>query len=78
MDIEMNKMKNGFNEVIWEFHSTGDVMNDTLTNEIQYRIKATKYTLVVDDCSYVRHSPTYKPMRCGSLQLCDTLSKLQT
>jgi hypothetical protein len=32
----------------------------------------------VDDCSYVRHSPAYKPVRCGSLQLCETFSRLQT
>ena len=25
----------------------------------------------VDDCSYVRHSPSYKLVRCGSLQLCE-------
>jgi hypothetical protein len=27
--------------------------------------------LSVDDYSYVRHSPSYKPVRCGSLQLCE-------
>jgi hypothetical protein len=32
--------------------------------------------LDVDDCSYVRHSPAYKPMRCGSLQLCESFSQL--
>jgi hypothetical protein len=32
--------------------------------------------LNVDDCSYVRHSPAYKPMRCGSLQLCKSFSQL--
>jgi hypothetical protein len=30
----------------------------------------------VDDCNYVRHSPAYKPMRCGSLQLCESFSQL--
>jgi hypothetical protein len=30
----------------------------------------------VDDCSYVRHSPTYKPVRCGSLHLCESFSQL--
>jgi hypothetical protein len=33
---------------------------------------------IVDDCSYVRHSPSYKPVRCGSLQLCESFSSLQT
>jgi len=27
----------------------------------------------VDDCRYVRHSPSYKLVRCGSLQLCETI-----
>jgi len=30
----------------------------------------------VDECSYVRHPPAYKPMRCGSLQLCKSFSQL--
>jgi hypothetical protein len=34
--------------------------------------------LTVDDCSYVRHSQSYKPVRCGSLHLCETFSILQT
>jgi hypothetical protein len=33
---------------------------------------------LVDDYSYVRHSPAYKPVRCGSLHLCDIFSSLQT
>jgi hypothetical protein len=31
---------------------------------------------VVDECSYVRHSSAYKPVRCGSLQLCESFSQL--
>jgi hypothetical protein len=40
METEMGKMKHGFNEVIQECQSTADVMTDTLTNDIQDRLKA--------------------------------------
>jgi hypothetical protein len=30
----------------------------------------------VYDCSYVRHFPAYKLVRCGSLQLCESFSQL--
>jgi hypothetical protein len=30
----------------------------------------------VDECSYVRHSPSYKLVRCESLQLCESFSQL--
>jgi hypothetical protein len=42
------------------------------------RFSSTIWSSFVDDCSYVRHSPAYKPVRCGSLQLCESFSSLQT
>jgi hypothetical protein len=33
---------------------------------------------LADDCIYVRHSPAYKPVRCRSLQLCESFSSLKT
>jgi hypothetical protein len=48
-------------------------------SHLEYPLYVSKYHLFeVDDCSYVRHSPAYKPVRCGSLQLCETFSSLQT
>jgi hypothetical protein len=44
--------------------------------EIHFRELAQLRQTSVDDCSYVRHSPAYKPVRCGSLQLCESFSQL--
>jgi hypothetical protein len=47
MEIEFDKMKHRFNEVIWECQITTYVMIDTLTNDIQDRLKAVEDTLVI-------------------------------
>jgi hypothetical protein len=45
MEAEMDKMKHGFNEVVWECQTNTDVMTDTLTNNIQDRLKAVEDAL---------------------------------
>jgi hypothetical protein len=47
MEAEMRKMKRGFNEVIRECHTTTNVMINTLTNDIQYRLKAIEDALAI-------------------------------
>lgn len=45
MEVEMGKMKNGFNEVIQECNKIVYVMTNTLTNNIQYGINLAQETL---------------------------------
>jgi hypothetical protein len=61
MDDEMDKMKHGFNEVIQEFHTTTDVMTDTLTNNIQDRLKAMEDALAIVT---QRLKDQYAPSHC--------------
>jgi len=42
MEIEMDKMKHGFNQAIQECQSTLDLMTDTLTSDIHNRLKETR------------------------------------
>jgi predicted nuclease with TOPRIM domain len=45
METEIGKMKHGFNEVIQECQELHNVMTDTLTNDIQDRLKAVEDAL---------------------------------
>jgi hypothetical protein len=61
---------------IWEMHFERARSRTSAREGIIFTSTTGELVHIVDECNYVRHSPAYKPVKCGSLQVCESFSQL--